>query len=320
MASSLRNLGLACCALTVFSYSAQAVDCPPGYRPMRDMGVGSSAVYKCVPVAAPSKSRLRAEPAAGQLPSGQRVLVDDGSCPKGQIKEVTGGSSSSGRQRRCVAGGGGGSTVKTTSAKTETKPNEQSVSSERKRARHDKPPAIPPTLVTFLAAAGANPDDGAFLVPPGWNWDTDDKSVAPFPRPGLDKKWFTSEGGYQWPDNQGFKWKVNTTLTAGERIGAYGPIGRPGYRAERGSFAAKPGVPYETLSLPYDPSKVFYYEYEVTEEVPVEFGEAEAHFDQPGGALQYRFAAPLEVFARWGIVRLVLVKVRGTVLWSAQQH
>jgi hypothetical protein len=54
---------------------------------------------------------LKKEPPAGQLRSGQRVLVDDGSCPKGQIKEVTGGSnfSDSGakkagapRTRRCI--------------------------------------------------------------------------------------------------------------------------------------------------------------------------------------------------------------------------
>lgn len=35
---------------------------------------------------------LRHEPPKGQLLAGQTVLVDDGSCPKGQIKEVKGGS------------------------------------------------------------------------------------------------------------------------------------------------------------------------------------------------------------------------------------
>ena len=34
---------------------------------------------------------LKSEPGEGQLRSGQRVLVDDGSCPAGQIKEVVGG-------------------------------------------------------------------------------------------------------------------------------------------------------------------------------------------------------------------------------------
>jgi len=34
---------------------------------------------------------LEQEPAMGKLSLGQKVLVDDGSCPAGQIKEVTGG-------------------------------------------------------------------------------------------------------------------------------------------------------------------------------------------------------------------------------------
>lgn len=35
---------------------------------------------------------LRHEPPGGQLRTGQTVLVDDGSCPKGKIKEVKAGS------------------------------------------------------------------------------------------------------------------------------------------------------------------------------------------------------------------------------------
>ena len=56
---------------------------------------------------------LRHDPGKGQLPAGQTVLVDDGSCPKGQIKEVKGGSdrslrtgsnhSGSARTHRCIA-------------------------------------------------------------------------------------------------------------------------------------------------------------------------------------------------------------------------
>jgi Family of unknown function (DUF6719) len=48
---------------------------------------------------------LKREPAPRELRSGKRVLVDDGSCPKGQIKQVTGGSRDKGirRSRRCVA-------------------------------------------------------------------------------------------------------------------------------------------------------------------------------------------------------------------------
>ena len=35
---------------------------------------------------------LKQEPPMGQLREGQVVLVDDGSCPPGQIKQVTGGN------------------------------------------------------------------------------------------------------------------------------------------------------------------------------------------------------------------------------------
>jgi len=38
---------------------------------------------------------LKQEPGKGKLRAGQTVLVDDGSCPKGQIKEVKGGSNRS---------------------------------------------------------------------------------------------------------------------------------------------------------------------------------------------------------------------------------
>lgn len=43
------------------------------------------------------------EPASGTLPFGQKVLVDDGSCPSGQIKQVTGGNGSNiPRARKCI--------------------------------------------------------------------------------------------------------------------------------------------------------------------------------------------------------------------------
>lgn len=51
------------------------------------------------------------EPAKGQIVAGQKVLVDDGRCPRGQILEVTGGTNpslrgrhgqSTERERRCI--------------------------------------------------------------------------------------------------------------------------------------------------------------------------------------------------------------------------
>jgi hypothetical protein len=51
-----------------------------------------------------SAATLQQEPPAGSLSPGQTVLVDDGSCPAGQIKQITGGNSNAGprRQRKCV--------------------------------------------------------------------------------------------------------------------------------------------------------------------------------------------------------------------------
>ena len=52
---------------------------------------------------------LKREPAMGKLKLGQRVLVDDGRCPSGQIMEVVGGDHVKAggtqqieRKRRCI--------------------------------------------------------------------------------------------------------------------------------------------------------------------------------------------------------------------------
>jgi hypothetical protein len=48
--------------------------------------------------------RFAQEPPVGKgaLSFGEKALVDDGSCPAGQIKEITGGDRKTSRQRRCV--------------------------------------------------------------------------------------------------------------------------------------------------------------------------------------------------------------------------
>jgi hypothetical protein len=50
---------------------------------------------------------LKNEPTMGNFPTGKRVLVDDGTCPAGQIKEVTGGSKTQNiaRSSRCIPRG-----------------------------------------------------------------------------------------------------------------------------------------------------------------------------------------------------------------------
>lgn len=54
--------------------------------------------------AAAESEILKKPPESGQVPYGKVVYVDDGTCPRGEIKEITGGSreKSIPRQVRCV--------------------------------------------------------------------------------------------------------------------------------------------------------------------------------------------------------------------------
>ena len=58
------------------------------------------------PALAAAQTVLKEEPKRNLLRHGQVVLVDDGSCPAGEIKEVTGGKDDAAKQvrrtRRCV--------------------------------------------------------------------------------------------------------------------------------------------------------------------------------------------------------------------------
>jgi hypothetical protein len=51
----------------------------------------SAGALSAVVSPSPAKT-LKSEPPMGQLREGEIVLVDDGSCPVGQIKEVIGGN------------------------------------------------------------------------------------------------------------------------------------------------------------------------------------------------------------------------------------
>ena len=55
-----------------------------------------SLVVTAALVSEPASAQvLKSEPAEGNLATGKKVLVDDGTCPAGQIKQVTGGSKTS---------------------------------------------------------------------------------------------------------------------------------------------------------------------------------------------------------------------------------
>jgi hypothetical protein len=57
-----------------------------------------------LPSVCQAKEYLKEEPPKGTIPYGQIVYVDDGTCPSGEIKEITGGSlrRSIPRKVRCV--------------------------------------------------------------------------------------------------------------------------------------------------------------------------------------------------------------------------
>lgn len=50
------------------------------------------------------QSTLKSEPGPGKLAYGSKVLVDDGTCPAGQIKQVTGGNNAMKipRKKECI--------------------------------------------------------------------------------------------------------------------------------------------------------------------------------------------------------------------------
>jgi hypothetical protein len=52
--------------------------------------------------AAAAQTIMKREPPSGALKRGAIILVDDGSCPKGQIKQVIAGSEGRKRTRNCV--------------------------------------------------------------------------------------------------------------------------------------------------------------------------------------------------------------------------
>jgi hypothetical protein len=70
------------------------------------------ALVLAVPSVVHAEKLLAAPPPSGALRAGQRVLVDDHTCPPGQVKEITGGSNASvkdgttlpgtSRQIRCI--------------------------------------------------------------------------------------------------------------------------------------------------------------------------------------------------------------------------
>lgn len=79
--------------------------CPPGkIKQLFRASAKTKRDVKCIAwKGTKSVNLLKKEPGAGKLPAGVKILVDDGTCPAGKIKQVTGGGKGQGRQRACIA-------------------------------------------------------------------------------------------------------------------------------------------------------------------------------------------------------------------------
>jgi hypothetical protein len=64
----------------------------------------TAAILCLVATGASAQRVVKGEPSEGSVKEGERLLVDDGTCPKGQIKEIVGGNivKRVKRQRRCI--------------------------------------------------------------------------------------------------------------------------------------------------------------------------------------------------------------------------
>jgi hypothetical protein len=64
----------------------------------------ATLLLAALPLAVGAIELLKKVPKEGEVPTGKVVYVDDGKCPKGEIKEITGGSQEKGiaRKTRCV--------------------------------------------------------------------------------------------------------------------------------------------------------------------------------------------------------------------------
>jgi hypothetical protein len=101
----------ACFTFSAFSAVAQPKDCKTILDRLERLkcydGQPSTTPAPAVPdpvVPAFTAKILKSEPPVGQLPPGAKVLIDDGTCPTGRLKQVVGGNVTTGqaRLRSCV--------------------------------------------------------------------------------------------------------------------------------------------------------------------------------------------------------------------------
>jgi len=97
----------------------------------------------------------------------------------------------------------------------------------------------------------------------------------------FDKRWFTADGTYKYPPNNGFKGKISvTTLNKNVTIDRYGE--------STGRFLSPVGTPYEQRSLGPYTSMSQYHKYKVIKPIPnVQSGKVAAWGSWKGGGTQY---------------------------------
>jgi len=117
-------------------------------------------------------------------------------------------------------------------------------------------------------------------------------------RPDLRMLWLQADCRYWFPQRDGFAGRPRSiVLRPGIVIDRFGSPG--------GNFLAPADASYMGRAVPYDRLKMAYYRYEVVKPLRVQAGNAAPWFDQPGGGIQYKTAARVQVLVERGYLRQV---------------
>jgi hypothetical protein len=109
-----------------------------------------------------------------------------------------------------------------------------------------------------------------------------------------------------WPPNRGAIHTKEITLKSGEKIDRYGGYidDETGKFIDRGTFTAKPDVPFEKRALPISTKEKPYKVYEVVKDLPhVQEGEVIPWFGQPGGGMQYELPMSVNDLIKKGYLK-----------------
>jgi filamentous hemagglutinin len=124
---------------------------------------------------------------------------------------------------------------------------------------------------------------------------------------GVDPRWVRSDGGIDWPSNNGFDGPPTITeLQPGARFDRYGGRFENGQFTDGGGFVSPAGVPFDQRALPNSSLNRPLQEYEVLQPLPnVNSGSAAPWFGQPGGGTQYQLPMSIDDLVTQGFIRPV---------------